>query len=148
VLSSHIRADGSHAELLHNPVGVSKGFKDEKNHGVRVMMQGQEVFKTAVRTLAKIADETLAHNQISKEQLDWLVPHQANLRIIQATARHLDLPMEKVILTVQKHGNTSAASVPLALDEGLRSGRIQPGQLVMMEAFGGGFTWGSALVRM
>jgi 3-oxoacyl-[acyl-carrier-protein] synthase III len=148
VISAHIRADGSHAQLLYNPVGVSKGFLDEKNHGVRVLMQGQEVFKTAVRTLAKIADETLQHNGISQAALDWLVPHQANLRIIQATARHLDLPMEKVILTVQKHGNTSAASVPLALDHGIRSGAIKPGQLLMMEAFGGGFTWGSALMRL
>jgi len=148
IISAHIRADGSYAQLLCNPVGVSKGFTDEKNHGVRVMMQGQEVFKTAVRTLTKIADETLSFNGISKEMLDWLVPHQANLRIIQATARHLDLPMEKVILTVQKHGNTSSASVPLALDHGLRSGQIKPGQLIMMEAFGGGFTWGSALIRV
>ena len=148
VMSSHIHADGAHAELLHNPVGVSRGFKDEKNHGVRVIMQGQEVFKVAVRTLAKAVDETLAANNITKDEIDWLVPHQANLRIINATARHLGMPMEKVILTVQKHGNTSSASVPLALDYGVRQGLIKPGQTILMEAFGGGFTWGSALVRM
>jgi 3-oxoacyl-[acyl-carrier-protein] synthase III len=149
VLSTHIHADGDHTELLFNPVGVSKGFKEgEINHGIKVVMQGQEVFKTAVRTLARAVDETLAANNVKQEDIDWLVPHQANLRIIQATARHLSMPMEKVILTVQKHGNTSAASVPLALDHGVRSGQIKPGQLLLMEAFGGGFTWGSALVRL
>jgi 3-oxoacyl-[acyl-carrier-protein] synthase III len=148
VISTHIHADGSHTDLLFNPVGVSRGFTDEKNHGVRVVMRGQEVFKTAVRTLARVVDETLAANQITKDQIDWLVPHQANLRIIEATARHLGMPMERVILTVQKHGNTSAASVPLALDHGVRTGLIKPGQTVLMEAFGGGFTWGSALVKM
>ncbi len=148
IYSTHIHADGSHTDLLFNPVGVSKGFLDEKNHGVRVIMKGQEVFKTAVRTLAKAVDETLAANQIGKDDVDWLVPHQANLRIIEATARHLDMPMERVILTVQKHGNTSAASVPLALDFGIRSGQIKPGQTVLMEAFGGGFTWGSAFARI
>jgi 3-oxoacyl-[acyl-carrier-protein] synthase III len=149
VLSTHIHADGDHTDLLFNPVGVSKGFKEgEVNHGIKVVMQGQEVFKTAVRTLARAVDETLAANNVKQEDIDWLVPHQANLRIIQATARHLSMPMEKVILTVQKHGNTSAASVPLALDHGVRSGQIKPGQLLLMEAFGGGFTWGSALVRL
>jgi 3-oxoacyl-[acyl-carrier-protein] synthase III len=148
ILSTHIHADGAHTDLLFNPVGVSKGFTDEKNHGVRVVMRGQEVFKTAVRTLSRVVDETLAANNISKDGIDWLVPHQANLRIIEATARHLDMPMERVILTVQKHGNTSAASVPLALDHGVRTGKIKPGQTVLMEAFGGGFTWGSAFVKM
>jgi 3-oxoacyl-[acyl-carrier-protein] synthase III len=149
VLSTHIHADGAHTDLLFNPVGVSKGFKEgEVNHGIKVVMRGQDVFKTAVRTLARAVDETLAANGIGKADIDWLVPHQANLRIIQATARHLDMPMEKVILTVQKHGNTSSASVPLALDHGIRTGVIRPGQTLLMEAFGGGFTWGSALVKI
>ncbi len=149
VLSTHIHADGAYTNALFNPVGVSKGFKDgEANHGIKVVMQGQEVFKVAVRTLARVVDETLAANGLNKTEIDWLVPHQANLRIIQATARHLDMPMEKVILTVQKHGNTSSASVPLALDHGIRTGQIKPGQTLLMEAFGGGFTWGSALVRI
>ncbi len=149
VLSTHIHADGAYSNALFNPVGVSKGFKEgEINHGIKVVMQGQEVFKVAVRTLSRVVDETLAANGLNKSEIDWLVPHQANLRIIQATARHLDMPMEKVILTVQMHGNTSSASVPLALDHGIRSGQIKPGQTLLMEAFGGGFTWGSALVRI
>jgi 3-oxoacyl-[acyl-carrier-protein] synthase-3 len=110
-------------------------------------MQGNDVFKVAVRTLGKVATETLEANNISQDDLDWLIPHQANLRIIQATAKRLGLPMEKVILTVQDHGNTSAASVPLALDVSVRDGRVKRGQLVLMEAFGGGFTWGSVLMR-
>lgn len=147
VLSTHIHADGSHRDLLYNPVGVSKGFLDEKNHGVRVVMQGNEVFRVAVRTLSRIVDETLAANGLSKDQVDWLVPHQANLRIISATARHLGMPMDRVIVTVNKHGNTSSASVPLALDHGIRSGQIKRGETLLLEAFGGGFTWGSALLR-
>jgi 3-oxoacyl-[acyl-carrier-protein] synthase-3 len=148
VLSTHIHADGQYRELLYNPVGVSKGFRDEPNHGVRVLMAGNEVFRVAVRTLSRIVDETLAANQLDKSAIDWLVPHQANLRIISATAKHLDLPMERVIVTVDRHGNTSAGSVPLALDHGIREGRIQSGQLLLLEAFGGGFTWGSALLRL
>lgn len=147
ILSTHIHADGSHRDLLYNPVGVSQGFLDEPNHGVRVRMQGNEVFRVAVRTLSRIVDETLAANGLEKSAIDWLVPHQANLRIIGATARHLDLPMERVILTVAKHGNTSSASVPLALDHGVRSGQIKRGDMLLLEAFGGGFTWGSALLR-
>jgi 3-oxoacyl-[acyl-carrier-protein] synthase-3 len=111
-------------------------------------MVGREVFKVAVNSLSKTVDEALAANGLDKSALDWLVPHQANLRIIEATARKLDLPMEKVIVTVQDHGNTSAASVPLALDVGLRDGRLKRGQLLLLEAFGGGFTWGSALIRL
>ena len=112
------------------------------------MMTGKEVFKVAVSKLGDIALQALETAGISKDELDWLVPHQANIRIIQAAAKRLDLPMEKVIVTVQDHGNTSAASVPLALDVGIRDGRIKPGQLVLMEAFGGGFTWGSILMRL
>ena len=110
-------------------------------------MSGNEVFKVAVKTLGAVAGEALRANGIDQSELDWLVPHQANTRIIQATAKRLGLPMEKVILTVQDHGNTSAASVPMALDVGIRDGRIERGQLVLMEAFGGGFTWGSILMR-
>jgi len=147
ILSSHIHADGGYKELLWNPVGVSAGFTDEKNHGLRVLMQGREVFKVAVKTLDRVVEETLEANNLDRHQLDWLIPHQANLRIIEATAKRLDMPMDRVIVTVDKHANTSAASVPLALDFAVRSGKIQRGQLLLLEAFGGGFTWGSALLR-
>ena len=147
ILSSHIHADGGYKELLWNPVGVSKGFTDEKNHGVRVLMQGREVFKVAVKTLDRVVEETLEANGLDRHAIDWLIPHQANLRIIQATAKRLDMPMERVIVTVDKHANTSAGSVPLALDFAVRSGKVQRGQLLLLEAFGGGFTWGSALLR-
>ncbi len=110
-------------------------------------MSGSEVFKVAVGTLGKAIEEALRANRIERSSLDWLVPHQANLRIIQATARRLNLSMERVITTVQEHGNTSAASVPLALDAAVRSGRIKRGQLLVLEAFGGGFTWASSLIR-
>jgi len=147
ILSSHIHADGGYKELLWNPVGVSAGFTDEKNHGLRVLMQGREVFKVAVKTLDRVVEETLEANNLDRHQLDWLIPHQANLRIIEATAKRLDMPMDRVIVTVDKHANTSAASVPLALDFAVRSGKIRRGQLLLLEAFGGGFTWGSALLR-
>jgi len=147
ILSAHMHADGAYKELLWNPVGVSVGFTHENNHGVRVVMQGSEVFKVAVKTLDRVVEETLEYNKLDRHQLDWLIPHQANLRIIQATAKRLDMPMDRVIVTVDKHGNTSSASVPLALDYAVRSGKIQRGQLLLLEAFGGGFTWGSALVR-
>lgn len=148
ILSTHLHSDGGKKELLYNPVGVSAGFKlDEKNAGVRVLMAGSDVFKYAVKALDSVVDEALEANGIDKAQLDWLIPHQANLRIIEATAKRLSMPMDRVVLTVHKHGNTSAASVPLALDEAVRSGKVQRGQLVLMEAFGGGFTWGSALMR-
>jgi 3-oxoacyl-[acyl-carrier-protein] synthase-3 len=110
-------------------------------------MLGNEVFRTAVRTLSRLVDETLAKNGIERDQIDWLVPHQANLRIIQAAADKLQLPLEKVVITVQEHGNTSAASIPLAFDTAVRDGRIRRGQLLLLETFGGGFTWGSALIR-
>jgi 3-oxoacyl-[acyl-carrier-protein] synthase-3 len=148
ILSTHLHSDGGKKELLYNPVGVSAGFKlDEKNAGVRVLMAGSDVFKYAVKALDSVVDEALEANGIDKTQLDWLIPHQANLRIIEATAKRLAMPMDRVVLTVHKHGNTSAASVPLALDEAVRTGKVQRGQLVLMEAFGGGFTWGSALMR-
>lgn len=147
ILSTHLHADGAHQKLLYNPVGVSVGFKDEPNHGVRVLMTGNEVFKVAVKTLDAVVEETLAANHLPKSAIDWLIPHQANLRIITATAKRLDIPMERVVVTVDRHGNTSSASVPLALDEAVRSGKIKRGELLLLEAFGGGFTWGSALIR-
>jgi 3-oxoacyl-[acyl-carrier-protein] synthase-3 len=148
ILSTHLHADGGKKELLYTPVGVSAGFQlDQKNAGIRVLMAGSDVFKHAVKALDSVVDEALEANGVSKADLDWLIPHQANLRIIEATAKRLAMPMDRVILTVHKHGNTSAASVPLALDEAVRSGKVQRGQLVLMEAFGGGFTWGSALMR-
>lgn len=148
VMSTHLHADGGYKHLLYNPVGVSAGFKlDEPNAGVRVMMAGSEVFKVAVKTLDAVVEETLTANNLQKSDIDWLIPHQANLRIIQATAKRLDMPMERVIVTVDRHGNTSSGSVPLALDLAVRAGRIQRGQLLLLEAFGGGFTWGSALIR-
>lgn len=148
IMSTHIHANGEHANLLRTRVGISTGFDlDAPQGGIAIEMKGNEVFKVAVRTLGRIVDETLEANGLEKSDLDWLVPHQANMRIISATANKLNMPLERVIQTVERHGNTSAASVPLALDEAVRDGRIQRGQLVLMEAFGGGFTWGSALVR-
>ncbi len=148
ILSTHLHADGGKKELLWNPVGVSVGFRpEEKNAGVRVLMAGSDVFKHAVKALDSVVDETLEANGLDRHDLDWLIPHQANLRIIDATAKRLDMPMERVIVTVDRHGNTSSGSVPLALDEAVRSGRVQRGQLLLLEAFGGGFTWGSALLR-
>jgi 3-oxoacyl-[acyl-carrier-protein] synthase-3 len=110
-------------------------------------MEGNAVFKVAVNTLDAIVDETLVANGMQKSDIDWLVPHQANIRILQATAKKLDMSMDKVVVTVDKHGNTSAASIPLALDIAVRDGRIKRGDIVLMEAFGGGFTWGSALIK-
>jgi 3-oxoacyl-[acyl-carrier-protein] synthase III len=143
VISTHLHADGYYKDLLYCAGGVSKGFGPK----LTITMAGNEVFKVAVTKLGQAVDEALAANGLDRSALDWLVPHQANIRIIQATARKLDMPMERVIVTVQEHGNTSAASVPLALDVAVRDGRIKRGNLLLLEAFGGGFTWGSALVR-
>ncbi len=147
ILSTHIHAAGRHSDLLGVDVGVGVGFKEEKRGGVRIKMKGNEVFKVAVRTLGRIVDETLEHNNMDKSDLDWLIPHQANYRIITATAKKLGLTMDQVVVTVDRHGNTSAASVPLALDEAIRSGKVKRGDLLLLEAFGGGFTWASALIR-
>lgn len=148
VLSTHIHANGGHANLLCADVGVSRGFKQgEPRGGLKVMMTGNEVFKVAVRTLGRIVDETLEANNMDQSEIDWLIPHQANLRIIMATAKKLNMPMERVIVTVHKHGNTSSASVPLALDEAISSGQVKRGENLLLEAFGGGFTWGAALIR-
>jgi 3-oxoacyl-[acyl-carrier-protein] synthase-3 len=147
ILSTHIHAAGRHSDLLGTTVGVGVGFKAEERGGIRIQMKGNEVFKVAVRTLGRIVDETLAHNKMDKSDLDWLIPHQANHRIISATAKKLGMTMDQVVVTVDKHGNTSAASVPLALDEAVRSGKIKRGDMLLLEAFGGGFTWASALVK-
>ncbi|MCD9096977.1 ketoacyl-ACP synthase III [Luteimonas fraxinea] len=148
ILSTHLHADGAKKELLWNPVGVSAGFRDDQpNAGVRIQMAGSDVFKYAVKALDSVVEETLLANGLDRHDIDWLIPHQANLRIIEATAKRLDMPMDRVVVTVDKHGNTSSGSVPLALDEAVRSGRVQRGQLLLLEAFGGGFTWGSALLR-
>ncbi len=144
IINTHIHADGRYEDLLYVDGGVSM-----KTEGACYMrMAGNAVFKMAVKTLDAIVDETLSANGLSKSDIDWLVPHQANIRIIQATAKKLGMSMDNVVVTVDRHGNTSAASVPLALDAAVREGRIKAGQLVLMEAFGGGFTWGSVLVRM
>lgn len=142
ILSAHIHADGSYAHLLHVPTGVST-----KTGGHHIVMEGNSVFKIAVNTLDAIVDETLVANQMQKSDIDWLVPHQANIRIIQATARKLGMSMERVVVTIDTHGNTSAASIPLALDVAVRDGRIKRGETILMEAFGGGFTWGSILLK-
>jgi len=147
ILSSHIHADGQYADLLNVPAGISSDYDMVKADKAFVTMQGNEVFKVAVNTLGRIVDETFLANSIKKEDIDWLVPHQANMRIISATAKKLDMSMERVIVTVDQHGNTSAASVPLALDVAVRDGRIKAGDTVLLEAFGGGFTWGSVLLR-
>jgi 3-oxoacyl-[acyl-carrier-protein] synthase III len=140
IISTHLHADGNYEKMLHVP---------RKHDGTpdTVHMEGNAVFKMAVNTLDQIVDETLTANSMQKSDIDWLVPHQANIRILQATAKKLDMPMDKVVVTVDKHGNTSAASIPLALDVAVRDGRIKRGDVILMEAFGGGFTWGSALIK-
>jgi 3-oxoacyl-[acyl-carrier-protein] synthase-3 len=150
ILSTHLHADGSYQHLLYCTGGPSGGRAPGKLEPVNdyIRMAGSEVFKLAVTLLGRIVDEALAANHLERGAVDWLVPHQANLRIIQAMARKLELPMERVIVTVQEHGNTSAASVPLALDVGVRDGRIKPGDTLLLEAIGGGMTWGAALVRL
>jgi len=144
ILSTHLFADGRYGELLKLPQ-AQRGAEDTGN--AYMYMKGNDVFKVAVTRLSELVTQTLEANNIDKSELDWLVPHQANWRIISATAKKLGMSMDQVILTLDRHGNTSAASVPIALDEGVRDGRIKRGQLLLLEAFGGGFTWGSALVR-
>ncbi|CAN1527798.1 FabH 3-oxoacyl-[acyl-carrier-protein] [Methylophilaceae bacterium] len=141
VISTHLHADGNYEKMLHVPRKTEPHVRDT------VVMEGNAVFKVAVNTLDAIVDETLVANGMQKSDIDWLVPHQANIRILQATAKKLDMSMDKVVVTVDKHGNTSAASIPLALDIAVRDGRIKRGDIVLMEAFGGGFTWGSALIK-
>jgi len=144
ILSTHIHSDGSYNELLNVPTGPGAIETDNKAY---IEMQGNDVFKVAVRTLSTIVDETLIANNLDKKDIDWLIPHQANIRIILATAKKLSMSMDRVVVTVDDHGNTSAASIPLALDVAVRDGRIQRGETLLLEAFGGGFTWGSALIE-
>jgi len=144
ILSTHIHSDGRFQDLLYLPNPTTRVNSESRTF---VTMQGNDVFKVAVNTLGRIVDETLAANNLKQSDIDWLVPHQANIRIITATARKLRMPMSQVIVTIERQGNTSSASVPLALNEAVRDGRIKRGQTVLMEAFGGGFVWGSALLR-
>lgn len=147
IYSTHIHSEGSYEELLNVAAGVSRNRDVLLAGKAFLRMKGNEVFRMAVTTLGRIVEETLEANHMTKADVDWLVPHQANIRIIQATAKKLDMPMERVVVTVGEQGNTSAASIPIAFDTAVRDGRIQRGQTVLLEAFGGGFTWGSALVR-
>ncbi len=147
IMSTHLHADGQYESLLNTAGGLSRNKALLDSGGAYVQMKGNEVFRMAVNTLGRIVDETLEHNNLEKSDIDWLIPHQANIRIIKATAKKLKMDMDHVVVTVDQHGNTSAASVPLALDTAVRDGRIQRGETILLEAFGGGFTWGSALIR-
>lgn len=147
IMSTHLHADGAYQEMLMVPGGISQGYARVQQGSAYIKMQGNEVFRFAVNSLEKIVDETLDANKMHRSDIDWLVPHQANIRIISATARKLGMPMERVVVTVAQHGNTSAASIPLALDVAVRDGRIRRGEILLFEAVGGGFTWGSALVK-
>jgi 3-oxoacyl-[acyl-carrier-protein] synthase-3 len=142
IISTHLYANGALNDILYTSGGPSTS-----GHAGFIVMEGKEVFKHAVKYLADVVVEVLEKNNITGSDLDWLVPHQANIRIIEATAKKLNLPMEKVVLTVERHGNTSAASIPLALHEAVAGGRIQRGDLILLEALGGGLTWGAALIR-
>jgi 3-oxoacyl-[acyl-carrier-protein] synthase III len=146
VLSTHIHSDGAYEDLLYCPNPQADAGEEKKTPGF-ISMRGNEVFKMAVNTLERIVDETLEANNLEKEHIDWLVPHQANIRIISATAKKLKMPMSQVIVTLEEQGNTSSASVLLALHQGISDGRIQRGQTILLEAFGAGFTWGSALIK-
>jgi len=146
--STHIHADGRFQDLLCVPGGVSRQYDALIKSQAFVQMDGQKVFKWAIKEMSALAVKTLKENNLTADDIDWMVPHQANIRIIEAVANKAGVPMDKVIVTVHNHGNTSAASVPMALDVGIRDGRIQPGHTIMLEAFGGGFTWGSALITM
>ncbi len=144
--STHLHADGQYKDLLSVPVGVSKNFNKVVNGSAFTQMQGGEVFKIAVKCMEKVAEEALEANGAEIDSVDWMIPHQANMRIITATAKRLGIPMSKVIVTVNQHGNTSAASIPLAFDVAVRDGRIKPGDRILIEGFGGGFTWGAAFL--
>ena len=147
ILSTHIHADGAYQELLSVPAGISSDYNLVKSDKAFIKMQGNEVFKVAVNTLGSIVDETLRSNSMSSNEIDRLVPHQANTRIISAMAKKLDMPMDRVVVTVDKHGNTSAASIPLALDVAIQDGRIKENDTLLLPAFGGGFTWGAVLLK-
>ena len=144
ILSTHLHASGSYSNILSVPGSISGG----KIQGTPyINMEGTTVFKFAVKVLEEVVQEAITENNLQAADIDWLIPHQANIRIIQSTAKKLGIPMDKVVVAVDKHGNTSAASIPLALDIAVRDGRIQPGQLVLLEGVGGGFTWGAVLLR-
>ena len=147
VISTHLRADGGYKSLLNTAGGISKRPDMPLDESLNIQMRGNETFKVAVKSLGNIVDETLAANDMERSEIDWLIPHQANHRIIQATAKRLGMPMDKVVLIVQDYGNTSAASVPMALHVAVQDGRIKRGDVLLLEAFGGGLTWGSALIR-
>jgi len=144
ILSSHLHADGKHSKILAVPGSICDGKVQGKPF---LIMEGNTVFKFAVKVLEEVVHEALAENNLQASDIDWLIPHQANIRIIQSTAKKLGIPMEKVVVTVDRHGNTSAASIPLALDTAIRDGRIKSGQHVLLEGVGGGFTWGAVLLR-
>jgi len=146
IIYSTLGADGRYRELLYASSGVSTRHRENSDIAA-LRMKGNEVFKVAVRTLENLVDDVIAKNNLEKGQIDWLIPHQANVRIINAMAKRLEMPMERVVLTVRTHGNTSAASVPMALDTAIRDGRVKRGDLLLLEAFGGGFTWGASLIR-
>jgi len=148
IISTHIHSDGQFKNLLQVPTGISSNYQDIIEGNTFIEMKGNEVFRMAVNTLGRIVDETLDYNNMKKSDIDWLVPHQANIRIIIATAKKLGMSLDNVVVTIDRHGNTSAASVPLAFDEAVRDGRIKQGETVLLEAFGGGFTWGSVLLKM
>ena len=145
ILSTHLHADGTHKDVLSLPVSVGKPIDVEQ--ALYIQMQGNHLFKLAVNILGNLFDETLKANSLQKSDVDWLVPHQANIRIIQAMAKKLGLPLERVAITLEDEGNTSSASIPLALDRAIRDGRIKRGELLMLEGFGGGLAWGSALIK-
>ncbi|MDH4055693.1 MAG: ketoacyl-ACP synthase III [Gammaproteobacteria bacterium] len=147
IISTHIHADGEYEDLLHVPCGISIGYDQTRSGRAFIEMNGNAVFKRAVETFDKIARETMADLEGEIGDIDWFVPHQANMRIITAAARKLGMPMERVIATVDEHANTSGASIPLALDQAVRDGRIKRGDTLMFAAFGAGFTWGSAVVK-
>lgn len=145
ILSTHLHADGTYKDVLSLNVGLGKPIDVEQ--ALYIQMTGNQLFKLAVNILGNLFDETLTANSLDKSAVDWLVPHQANIRIIQAMAKKLDLPMDRVAITLQDQGNTSSASIPLALDKAVRDGRIKRGEMLMLEGFGGGLAWGSALIR-
>lgn len=145
ILSTHLHADGTHKDVLSLPVSIGKPIDVEE--ALYIKMSGNQLFKLAVNILGDLFDETLAANNLQKSDIDWLVPHQANIRIIQAMAKKLDLPMERVAITLNEQGNTSSASIPLALDKAVRRGQIKRGDTLLLEGFGGGLTWGSALIK-
>tara|TARA_Y100000588_G_scaffold326249_1_gene360557 strand:+ start:1008 stop:1973 length:966 start_codon:yes stop_codon:yes gene_type:complete len=148
ILYSDIGADGAYSDLLYVPYGTSRKPLSEKDNDYFLHMKGNEVFKVAVKKLESIAVDAIKRNNLTVEKIDWFIPHQANIRIIQAVAKRLKMPMDKVIVTLDKHGNTSAASIPLALDTAISDGRIKKGDTILLQSFGAGFTWGTALLNL